>query len=104
MIQLTAFRRVSAGALLGLAFALPAHAQKPLDWTLGGSPPKEAPGEKLIFRIGESSGLQLVPREAGSPPNDHPRTVDPAVLRQQLQLLTLVSPKGAVEPLFSEDE
>jgi len=104
MTHLTAFRRATAGALLGLAFALPAHAQKPLDWALGGTPPKEAPGEKLVFRIGESSGLQLVPREDGSPPNDQPRTVDPTVLRQQLLLLSYVTPKGAVESLFSDDE
>ncbi|MET0351940.1 MAG: SHOCT domain-containing protein [Rhizobacter sp.] len=104
MIHLTAFRRATAGALLGLAFAVPAHAQKPLDWALGGIPPKEAPGEKLMFRVGESSGLQLVPREDGAAPNDQPRTIDPAVLRQQLLLLTYVTPKGAAEPLFSDDE
>lgn len=104
MIHPTAFRRATAGVLLGLAFTLPAYAQKPLDWALGGNPPKEAPGEKLLFRIGETSGLQLVPREDGAAPNDQPRTVDPAVLRQQLMLLAYVTPKGAVEPLFSDDE
>jgi len=104
MTHPTAFRRATASALLGLALALPAYAQKPLDWVLGGTPPKEAQGEKLAFRIGESGGLELVPRENGAAPNDQPRTVDPAVLRQQLMLLTYVTPKGAVEPLFSDDE
>ena len=102
----TTFRITRGTAGLALAFALagPAAAQQPLEFLFGGMPPKEAKGEKLVFRISELSGIQLVPREAGSPPNQHPARVTPDVLRQHLAGMRLVTEKGKVEPLFGESE
>ncbi|KQW00253.1 SHOCT domain-containing protein [Rhizobacter sp. Root1221] len=103
MFNLTALSRGTAGVVMGLALAMPVFAQKPLDFVLGGMPPKESAGEKLVFRINELSAIQLVPREGGVP-NQHPRVVEPEVIRQQLSALRLTPPKGAVEPLFGEAE
>lgn len=104
MFQPNGYTRGAAGLVLGLALAMPAFAQKPLDFLFGGMPPKEASGQKLVFRMNEMSGLQLVPREAGSPPNQHPVSVSPEVLRQQLSAVRITLPKGTVEPLFGESE
>lgn len=102
----TPFRYTRGAAALAVAMALsfPAVAQKPLEFLFGGMPPKEAKGEKLVFRINELSAIQLVPREAGSAPNEHPARVAPDVLRQQLAALRVVTEKGNVEPLFGESE
>ncbi|CAN7499567.1 SHOCT domain-containing protein [Rhizobacter sp. LjRoot28] len=102
----TPFRYTRGTAALALAMALsfPAAAQKPLEFLFGGMPPKEAKGEKLVFRINELSAIQLVPRETGSTPNQHPARVAPDVLRQQLAGLRVVTEKGNVEPLFGESE
>ncbi len=104
MFQTNGYTRSAAGLVLGLALAMPAFAQKPLDFLFGGMPPKETTGQKLAFRINEMSGIQLVPREAGSTPNQHPVTVSPDLLRQQLSSVRITLPKGTVEPLFGENE
>lgn len=108
MYRLTAIRRGMAAVALGFVCALPAHgADRPLDWTFDGVAPRNRGTEKLYYRIGEASGLQIVPREAGAPPNEHPVQLDPAIVKQQLLLVVLEDGrdgKGKVEPLFGEQE
>jgi hypothetical protein len=94
--------------LAALAFALastgPALAQKPLEFVVGGTPPKAAGGEPLVFHVAELSAIQLVPREAGSAPNQHPRALDAETLRQQLAAVRFRTPKGKSAPLFGASE
>ena len=96
------------GTLAALAFALasttPAFAQKPLEFVVGGTPPRGPSGERLVFPVAELSAIQLVPREAGSAPNQHPSTIDAETLRQQLVTLRFRAPKGKPEPLFGASE
>jgi hypothetical protein len=96
------------GTLAALAFALAsttaASAQKPMEFVVGGTPPKGPNGERLAFPFAELSAIELVPREAGSVPNQHPRSIDPDILRQQLATVRLRTPHGKPEPLFGDGE
>ncbi|WP_144006924.1 SHOCT domain-containing protein [Pelomonas sp. KK5] len=57
------------------------------------------------WQLHEFTAIRLVPREAGSPPNQHPVRVDPEALRQQLAAVQVVTARdGTRFPLFDRSE
>jgi hypothetical protein len=66
----------------------------------------QAPGaasKQRSWPIHEFTRIELVPREAGAEPNQHPTTLQPDALRQQLAQIQSVGRNGA-QPLFAPDE
>ena len=66
------------------------------------APMKGATGRQL-WRISDYSHVELVAREAGSPDNQHPWTVEQGTLRSWLQQVNLLR-NGTPKPLFGNDE
>jgi hypothetical protein len=56
------------------------------------------------WQLHEFTRIELVPREAGAEPNQHPATFTPDTLRNQLARVRFVGPNGARVALFSTDE
>lgn len=56
-----------------------------------------------VWRIGEFTRIELVPREAGAGDNQHPVSAQGPALRQQLARLQ-AKVQGARQPLFAADE
>lgn len=92
------------GSLM-LSSAVPARAGL-FDSLFGGgstaSAPKGQTNQKL-WVVREHSEVRIVPREAGSQPNQHPAQVNPDLLRQQLVQLRFDA-GGATRPLLANDE
>ena len=66
----------------------------------------QAPGatsKQRSWSIHEFTRIELVPREAGAEPNQHPATLQADALRQQLAQIQSVGRNGA-QPLFAPDE
>ena len=86
-------RNAIAGLLLaGLAATAPAAA--------AGPEPKHAAAHRALWEIRPFMTVKLVPREAGALANEHPGTLEPEALRQQLSGLMIASG----HPLFDKDE
>lgn len=85
--------------LLALALALPGlpllRAEAPK--------PKEAKPTRTRWDLALFTELRLVARETGATPNEHPRTVDPALLGLILSKLRVQAEDGE-EPLFDPNE
>jgi len=100
-------QRVGRMTLLGLCLGgglASANASDWSDWLFGKSAPAAVVNpEKKIWQISEFTNVQRVPREAGTPPNQHPALVQVEGLRQQLGAIALMV-KGKPEPLFGSDE
>lgn len=105
-----AFQLALSGALFAGAVA-PAHAGW-FDAIFGKSstkpdaPVAQQPDTKnRVWQLHEFTSVKLVPREAGSEPNQHPVRVDPEALRAQLAAIQVVTDKsGNVSPLFDSNE
>lgn len=63
----------------------------------------QADSKRRSWRISEFTAISLVQREAGSTPNEHPVTLQPEGLRQQLSLVR-AQIGGKPEALFHPDE
>ena len=63
---------------------------------------KPGAGQRL-WPIGEFTFVRLVPREAGSSPNQQPVSLQPEALRQRLASVQIVGRTGN-QPLFATDE
>ena len=59
--------------------------------------------KQRLWAIHEFTRIELVAREPGSEPNQHPATLQPEGLRQQLAQIQAVGRNG-VQPLFASDE
>jgi len=62
-----------------------------------------ANAKQRVWQVREFSRIELVAREAGAEPNQHPATVSADVLRQQLAQVQFTGRNGA-QALFSADE
>ena len=62
-----------------------------------------AASKQRSWPIHEFTRIELVPREAGAEPNQHPAALQPDALRQQLAQIQFVGRNGA-QPLFAPDE
>lgn len=60
-------------------------------------------GEQRVWQIHEFSRIELVAREAGSEPNQHPARLTPEAVREQLARVQLVA-QGERVALFAADE
>ena len=62
------------------------------------------PGKtQRLWRLHEFTAVAIQPRETGSSPNQHPVSLQPEALRQQLAAVT-TTVNGAQQPLFATDE
>ena len=59
--------------------------------------------KQRLWSIHEFTRIELVAREPGAEPNQHPATLQPEGLRQQLAQIQAVGRNG-VQPLFASDE
>jgi len=107
--QMNRLQRRAAAAGLAAAMSLggvPAQAGV-MDFLFGSkkasAEPAQVDPQRRTWRIGEFTAIRLAPREAGTTPNQHPVTLHPEGLRQQLALVR-TSVKGSPQPLFSADE
>jgi len=104
---MTRLHRGGLALAAALSFALPAHAAGVMDFLFGskksGSESAQVDPQRRVWHVGEFTAIRLVPREAGSAPNQHPVVVHPEGLKQQLALVR-TPVKGGVQPLFSPDE
>jgi hypothetical protein len=102
---LPALKRWAASAFL-VACALPAHAGLFDSWfgnkASTPTPAKVDPAQRL-WRIGEFTTVQLVPREPGAAENQHPARVAVDALRWQLGGVRVIV-NGASVALFAGDE
>ncbi len=106
MRHATRVASLSAAAMALAGATLPAHAGW-FDNLLGigsakSESPKASPTQRL-WVVREFSEIRIVPREAGSQPNQHPATLNAEQLRQQLGQLRFADGTGS-RPLFSPDE
>jgi hypothetical protein len=69
----------------------------------GQAPATSANAKQRIWQIHEFTRIELTTREAGAEPNQHPATVSPEALRQQLAQVQFTGRNGA-QALFSADE
>jgi hypothetical protein len=71
-----------------------------------GKPPAAAASRStpIAWKVNEYSALRLVPREAGSSPNQHPAATSAAQLRSSLATVEAVLRPGLVAPLLSAPE
>lgn len=69
----------------------------------GQAPATSANAKQRVWQVREFSRIELVAREAGAEPNQHPATVSADVLRQQLAQVQFTGRNGA-QALFSADE
>ena len=104
-----AFRLTLIGALAA-GTAVPAHAGW-LDSIFGkGTSKPDAPAaqqdpKSRVWQLHEFTSIKLVPREAGSEPNQQPVRVDPEALRVQLAAIQVVVDKNNnISPLFDNSE
>jgi Short C-terminal domain len=92
--------------ILGMSAPVLAHAGW-FDALLGQSASRAegapADAKQRVWRIREFTRIELVSREAGASDNQHPATVAPDALKQQLALVQ-ASVKGAPQTLFAADE
>jgi hypothetical protein len=86
----------SASAQAGWLDGLLAQAQDQ------GQAPSAASRQRL-WSVHEFTRIELVPRESGAEPNQHPATLQADALRQQLAQIQSVGRAGA-QPLFAPDE
>jgi len=84
----------------GLLASAPAHAGW-LDGVLGQGTSADA--KQRVWQLHEFTRIELVAREAGSEPNQHPAQLQAEVLRQQLALVQFAGRNGP-QPLFAADE
>lgn len=61
-------------------------------------------GQARSWQLHEFTRIELVPREAGAEPNQHPATLTPDALRDQLARVRFVAPSGSRQALFANDE
>lgn len=61
-------------------------------------------GQARSWQLHEFTRIELVPREAGAEPNQHPATLTPDALRDQLAHVRFVAPSGSRQALFANDE
>jgi hypothetical protein len=61
-------------------------------------------GQARSWQLHEFTRIELVPREAGAEPNQHPAKLTPDALRDQLARLRFVAPNGGRVALFANDE
>jgi hypothetical protein len=59
--------------------------------------------DKRTWQIREFTRVELVPREAGAEPNEHPASLSADALRDQLAQVRFVAPNGS-QPLLAADE
>jgi hypothetical protein len=104
-------RRGRLGPRLALCGALlligtPAAHAGWLDGLLAQSPTPAASANarQRSWPIREFTRIELVPREAGSEPNQHPATLQADALRQLLGQIQYVDRNGAPQALFAADE
>lgn len=74
-----------------------------LDGLLAQGQATSAAPKQRLWPIHEFTRIELVAREPGSEPNQHPATLQADVLRQQLAQIQAVGRNGA-QPLFAADE
>lgn len=102
-------RRHALPLALAIALAAPAAAAQAgvMDFLFGSkkvdTTEAAANPDRRTWRIGEFTAIQLAKSEAGSPANQHPASLHPEGIRQQLALVR-VQVKGRSQPLFSADE
>ena len=61
-------------------------------------------GQARSWQLHEFTRIELVPREAGAEPNQHPAKLTPDALRDQLARVRFVAPNGGRLALFANDE
>jgi len=61
-------------------------------------------GQSRSWQLHEFTRIELVPREAGAEPNQHPAKLTPDALRDQLARVRFVAPNGGRQALFANDE
>jgi len=88
----------SASAQAGWLDGLLAQAQDPGQANSGATTSRQR-----VWSLHEFTRIELVPREAGAEPNQHPATLQVDALRQQLAQIQSVGRNGA-QPLFGTDE
>ena len=101
-----------AGVLVACGFSLGAgsaraQAAGAMDFLFGTGVPRAADvtaAAPRVWKLGEYSAIALQPREAGSPPNQHPATLAPDALRTRLAAVEFTASNGRVLPLFAADE
>ena len=100
----TPLRRVLTVACAALLGSSAAHAGW-LDGLLAQNqaPATSARAKQRVWPIREFTRIELVAREAGAEPNQHPATVSDEVLRQQLAQVQYLGRNGA-QALFVADE
>lgn len=70
----------------------------------GPAPTTSAGARQRTWAIREFTRIELVPREAGSEPNQHPATLQADALRQLLGQIRFVDRNGAQQALFAAGE
>jgi hypothetical protein len=61
-------------------------------------------GQSRSWQLHEFTRIELVPREAGAEPNQHPAKLSPDTLRDQLARVRFIDATGGRVPLFANDE
>jgi len=107
-MTLAAFRKpsLSVGAGLVLASVLlgaPTLAAESPTAVSSTAPLVRGATGRQLWRISDYTTVELVPREAGAPDNQHPWTIEPNTLHALLQQVQVLR-GGAAKPLFAIDE
>jgi hypothetical protein len=96
--------RVALGSALALgALSAPAVAAESPTAVSSTSPVVRGATGRQLWRISDYTTIELVAREAGTPDNQQPWTIEPNTLHALLQQVQVVR-AGAAKPLFAIDE